>query len=64
MITTKQQVFIVKQVSEGFTSKEIAHSLEISKKTVEKYIELMKAVHGAKNLYNLVAIFFRKKLIK
>lgn len=64
MITIKQQKFIVKQVSEGFTSAEIAHSLKVSKKTVEKHIEIIKAIHGAKNLYNLVAIFFRKKLLK
>jgi len=64
MITKGYQNKIIKYVADGFTSVDIAEKEGVSKRTIERHIELIKTVYEAKNLYNLVAIFFRQKRIK
>lgn len=57
---------IMQFVSLGYSSKEIAASIgkEINRRVIEYQIETLKKRYMAKNLPALLAIFFRKKLIK
>lgn len=55
---------IINLVSEGYTAAEIGQKLEISPRTVEKYIESWKTELHAKNIPHLISIAFREGVIK
>lgn len=64
MISTERQKEILNFLAKGENSKTIGKEMELSHRTVEKYIELMKLSHQAKSTTHLVAIALRSKLIK
>lgn len=55
---------ILELLSEGNKGEEIAKKLNLSRRTVEKYIEYLKQVHAARNSTHLVAIALRDKIIQ
>lgn len=57
------KVEIAKYLSKGYKAIEIAGESGLKKRTIEKYIELMKKECGATNSAHLVGIYFSKKLI-
>ena len=64
MNPTDRQIEIVQAVANGLGSMAIGGILKISHKTVEKETEKMRRDYNAASSCNLVAIFFRRKLIK
>lgn len=60
----KYEKEILKGLSFGGNAKDIGTKLEISPRTVENHIAILKAVHQAKNTTHLVATAIRKKIIK
>jgi len=64
MQTLNQQKELVKYISDGFTSLQIAPKFGVSHKTIEKNISDLKKEYGASNSVQLACIFLRKKLIK
>jgi len=54
---------ILTHLSNGLTAKEIGAILGKSPRTIEKYLELLRAKYGAKNAAHLVGIFLRKLTI-
>lgn len=64
MQTLNQQKELVKYISDGFTSLQIAPKFGVSHKTIELRISEIKKEYSAINITHLVAIFLRKKLIK
>ena len=55
---------LVRLIADGFIVSEISEFTKIKRRTLEAMIERIKINVGAKNSANLVAIFFRNKLIK
>lgn len=55
---------IMQLISEGYRAKDIAARVNMSHRSVEKRLEVLKAAHEANNLPHLVAIAIKKKLIK
>ena len=49
---------------EAIYLKKIGERLNLSHRTIEKYIEFMMEEHDAENTTNLIAIVIRKKIIK
>ena len=64
MLLPSKQKLLIKMVAEGLTIDEIAIKWKMSRRTIDRELNLMRARHDAKNLYHLLAIFFRKSLIK
>lgn len=63
-MVSEKRLKIIELVSMGLTSVEIGRRVELSPRTVEKHLELLRATYGAKNSSHLVGIAFREKLIK
>lgn len=59
----EKQIQIVKMVALGDTTNEIAVKLGVRPKTAQKYMEIIKAAHEARNAPNLVFIFTKRGLI-
>lgn len=59
MELTKRELEVITLMSDGLLSKEIAHELEISKRTVETYIRKIYIKTNAHNRSNAVAIFLK-----
>ena len=57
----KQIMFLL---SLGHTASQIGGKVALRTRTVEKYLETLKAAHGAKNAPHLVGIAIRRKLIQ
>jgi DNA-binding CsgD family transcriptional regulator len=55
---------IVKMLSHGSTAKEIADKLNLSHRTIEKRLELLRMQYKVKNTPHLVGHFFRLGIIK
>jgi DNA-binding NarL/FixJ family response regulator len=55
---------ILIMLSNGKKVSEIGQSLELSPRTIEKQIELLKSTYGAKNVTHLIAIVLREKIIE
>lgn len=55
---------IMSLLSSGYTASEIGVKINRSKKTVEKHLELLRAVYGAKNSTHLIGIALRNGIIK
>ena len=64
MITTKKQCELIQLISEGKTIEHVADYWKINRRTVDRYLDAMRYKYEAVNLYHLVAIFLRKKMIK
>lgn len=64
MIPEQHKKRILELLAEGDRAKEIGTKMEISHRTIERHIEIIKAIHRAKNLHHLVSIALREKLIK
>lgn len=58
-----RKIEVAKLVADGLTGQEIGQELNISVKTVQKHMEILRAVYNAKNAPHLVAILFREKII-
>jgi len=63
MLTYKDEIFIVKCISDGYTLKSIAALMPINIRTLENRIFIIRNTYNAKSLAHLVAIFLRKELI-
>ncbi len=63
MINAERQKQLMAYIVSGLTSIEISEMLGLSNRTIEQNISMMKAQYHAKNIPQLVAIFFRKGLI-
>lgn len=57
---------LILYIVNGYTAKEIAAEIGggVNKKSIEYNLDILKKRYMAKNLYVLVGIFFRRKLIK
>lgn len=55
---------IVQQLADGKNISEITTRKQLSKRTLETKIQLIKYTLGCKTLSHLTALFLRKKLIK
>lgn len=55
---------IVEHLSKGHTASDIAGQMSMSKRTVEKHIEILKAWYDCRNATHLVAYFLRNGKIK
>lgn len=55
------QTKIIKLLSEGNTANETSVIMGIPKKSIDKYIEIMKFIYGAKNVVHLVVIYLKLK---
>lgn len=64
IVTRSKEIRILKLLSHGKNMYEIGKSLGISRRTVEQHILVMRRIEGAENVAHLIAIAFRKKLIK
>lgn len=51
-------------LSLGHTAGEIGPMVDLKPRTVEKYLETMRAAYGAKNASHLVGIALRNKIIQ
>lgn len=51
-------------ISDGYTANQAAVKLKVSGRTVECWVEKLKAVYGSKNVTHLVATCLRKGIIK
>lgn len=63
MITDKEKQ-LIKKVLEGKTSKEIAHELHHSKRTIEGIRRILMDKFNCKSLYEVIGICFRKGWVK
>ena len=63
-MTLEKQIQIVKALSTGLQTKQIANNLGVSCRTVEKYMEELKNEYEATTITHLTSIFFRKKFIE
>jgi DNA-binding CsgD family transcriptional regulator len=54
---------IVEMVANGLTAQQIGDTLKISRRTVEKHLQIIKYIYDAKNTPHLVHIAHVKKLI-
>ena len=54
---------VAKLIADGLTAAQISQKLGITKKTVEKHLEILRAAYMAKNAPHLIAILFRTKII-
>lgn len=61
---TEKQKQILLLLSEGHTAVEIGAKIKRSKKTVEKHLEILRAVYGAKNSPHLIGIALRTGIIQ
>ena len=60
----KEDIQLVKLLSNCYTIAEVAEEMDMNKRTLEKKILLMKKVYNCKTLSGLVAFFFRNNLVK
>lgn len=60
---TKREVEIIKKISEGYCSKEIASILFISVRTVETHRKNIKKKLGYNNFYSVLTYAFSQKII-
>lgn len=64
MTPAERDTKILQLLSEGKTSRDIEKEVDISDRTIQYRIDVLKAAHGAANIPNLIAIAIKKKLIK
>ena len=60
----KEDIQLVKLLSNCLTVAEIAEEMDLNKRTLEKKILIMKKAYNCKTLPGLVAFFFRNNLVK
>lgn len=60
---TKREIEIIKEVSEGYGTKDIASKLFISKRTVESHRKNIKFKLGLKNFYSVITYAYRNEII-
>ena len=60
----KQEKKIINLLSKGYTAGEIGEKLKLSRRTIEKQIEILKMIYKAKNVAHLVAIKLTEKFNK
>lgn len=63
MELTDKRREIMLLLADGVTTEAIGQKMGISKRTVEKHLELMRAKMGVKNTIQLIAKSLREKLI-
>lgn len=56
----KEVLFLV---STGHTAFEISGKVDLKQRTVEKYLEILRAAYGARNTPHLIGIALRNKVI-
>lgn len=61
---TKRELETLNLIAEGYSSKEIAHTLHISNRTVEKHRASLLLKSGTKNVADLIRYGFKNALIK
>jgi DNA-binding CsgD family transcriptional regulator len=54
----------IRLLSRGYSTIEVGDKLSVSHRTVEKWLEVLREAYRAKTTVHLVAIFFRKGIIK
>ena len=64
MIAAENKIEIIQGIANGVSVKNIAKELNISTRTIEKYLEQLRFEYKATATCHLVAIFLRKKIIK
>ncbi len=60
----ERQIKVLDGLSKGISRDKIAHSLRVSSRTIDRYIDVLKVKHEASTIGHLVGIAFREKLIK
>lgn len=63
-IVSERDIKMVQMAADDFTRGEIATEFELSQRTVESIFDKLKAAGECKSMPALIALFFRKKLIK
>jgi len=63
MKLTKREIEIIKKVSEGFCSKEIADQLSISVRTVETHRKNITQKLGFNNFYSVLTYAFKENIL-
>lgn len=61
---TPNDIELVQQLANGFRAAIIARDWGISRRTIEARLDKLRAKTGCNSLPELVAVFFRNKLIK
>lgn len=64
MELTKREIEIIEKISEGYCSKEIAHILFISVRTVETHRKNIKLKLGYNNFYSVLTYAFNNEILK
>ena len=64
MVLTKREIEIIRKISEGYCSKEIADILSISIRTVETHRKNIKLKLGYNNFYSVLTYAFANDLLK
>ena len=64
MIAINTQIQLVLMAANGYTNRQISDKVNLSVRTVEKYIAMIREEHEAKSIAHLVHIFHQRKLIK
>lgn len=63
MLTPKEKI-LIQEVLKGKTSKEIAHELHHSKRTIEGMRRILMDKFNCKSLYEVIGICFRNRWIE
>ena len=60
----KRSIEFVQMVSNGYSRNEIADHYCLTKRTIERYLNILKEEIEAKDQYHLIGILFRLKLLE
>lgn len=61
---TKQEQKIVSMLADGMTNEEVAKKIRMNEKTLATWLYNLRNKTGCKNSTHLVALFFRKKILR
>jgi DNA-binding NarL/FixJ family response regulator len=64
MIMSKQRIKIIHLIAHGYTSEAIGQMMGISKRTIDKYVDLILVDLGASNRTNEVYLAIEQGIIK
>ncbi len=59
-----KRIEVIKLTAEGHNAQETGQKLGISSRTVEKYLEILRAAYEAKNTPHLIHIAHQQKIIE